>query len=173
MRQTTQILSAAGAAPWVPVDYRGTQFGVAIGVSVSNGATLNYTVQHSFDDPYEQVPVTITRAGAVATALFKEPHGLVAGDSINVLGHREDNLLGVFDVATAPSDTTLTFAVQASGATSVRGSAVVFSVHNNDDLTNQTTTQDGNYAFPPAVMRLRLNSYTDGQAKASYRFLSR
>jgi hypothetical protein len=38
---------------WLPVDHRTNDFGVALGVVVSSGATLTYDVQHTFDDVFQ------------------------------------------------------------------------------------------------------------------------
>ena len=173
MRPKRQFLDAQGNAPWVPVDYRGTQFGVGIGVNVSDGATLTYSIQHSFDEPELLLDCTISRAATSATARFKEAHGKVVGDSINVTGINEPNLSGVFDIASVPSDTTLTYTVSDTGSTDERARAVLFSVFENADLSGQTGKQNGNYVLPPSVIRLVITAHTDGNATANYNFLSR
>ncbi len=35
---------------WLPLNYRGSDFNIGLAVDVSTGATLTYTVQHTFDD---------------------------------------------------------------------------------------------------------------------------
>lgn len=35
---------------WYPTDYRAEQFNIGFGVTLSSGANLTYTVQHTFDD---------------------------------------------------------------------------------------------------------------------------
>ena len=170
MRPKKQSLSAAGDANWIPVDFRGDQFGISIGVNVSG--TLTYSIQHSFDSPYNTMPVTITRTTTTAVADFGEPHGKVVGDSINVIGIREDNLDGVHEI-TAVATNTVSYVVANTGSTSEQGKAILFSVFENDDLTALTASADGGYVLPPTVTRLSVSSYTSGTVTANFTFLSR
>lgn len=170
MRPKKQTLSAAGDANWIPVDYRGNQFGVSVGVNVSGA--LTYSIQHSFDSPFDEKPVTITRVTTTATADFGEPHGKVVGDSINVIGIREDNLDGV-NAITAVTANTVDYVVADTGSTSEEGKAVLFSVFDNDDLNGLTVSADGGYVLPPSVTRLSVSAFTSGTVTANFTFLSR
>ena len=117
MRPKKQTLDSQGNANWLPVDYRSNDFGIGIGVNLSDSGSLTYSIQHSFDNPHDDIDCVITRSGTTATATFKEPHGKAVGDSITVTHNREDNLKGTFDIASVPSDATLTYTVAATGST--------------------------------------------------------
>lgn len=45
---------ALGAGPWIPMDYIQVPFNVGFGCVVTG--TVDYTVQHSFDDPFADTP---------------------------------------------------------------------------------------------------------------------
>ena len=173
MRPKTQTLSAVGNSPWLPIDYRGDQFGIAIGVNLSDGATLTYSIQHTFDPAFNAVDCTISRTTTVATVTFTSAHGKVTGDSIIVSGIREPNLSGTFAIASTPSDTTLTYTVVDTGSTSESAKAVLYSVFEHDSLTGLSVTADGGYTLPPSAIRLIVSAFTDGNATANYNFLSR
>ena len=49
MREVTQVLTETGVTDPVPMDQYISPFNVGFGVIVSG--TVNYTVQHTFDDP--------------------------------------------------------------------------------------------------------------------------
>jgi len=172
MRPKKQSLSAAGSANWIPVSEIGAHFGIGIGVNVSNGGTLTYSIQHSFDDPQTTIDCTIARVTTVATVTFTSPHGKDVGDSIAVSGITEDNLLGTFAVASVPSTTTLTYPVADTGSAAESAKAVLFSVFEHDTLTGLTGNADGGYTLPPSAVRLTISAFTDGVAEANYRFLS-
>jgi len=90
--------SATSSAP-IPLDTYADPFNVSIGVVLSAGATLTYTVEHTFDDVFA----------------------------------------ANFDPATATW-----FA--------------------NSGLSAKTTSLDGNYVSPVTAVRLRVSSYTSGDA---------
>lgn len=52
MRRITVTVSAQGVSQPIPMDQRNDPFNVGIGVALSAGATLTYTVQHTFDDVF-------------------------------------------------------------------------------------------------------------------------
>ncbi len=52
MRPVTLSISAAGATQPVPLDQYISPFNIGLAVDLSAGATLAYTVQHTFDDIY-------------------------------------------------------------------------------------------------------------------------
>jgi hypothetical protein len=41
---------SAGVSRWVPLDYKQVPFNVGLGVKLSAGANLTYTIEHTFDD---------------------------------------------------------------------------------------------------------------------------
>lgn len=52
MRPSTKTLSAVGASEPIPLDHYRGPFNVGVGVVLSAGATLTYTVEHTFDDVF-------------------------------------------------------------------------------------------------------------------------
>jgi hypothetical protein len=58
MRPVTITASASGGSTPVVLDFRLNPFSVAIGCVVSAGATLTYTIQHTFDDPFQSGGLT-------------------------------------------------------------------------------------------------------------------
>lgn len=173
MRPKKQTLAAVGSSNWLPVDFRGDQFGIGIGVNVSSGSTLTYSIQHTFDNVYEVQNVAIARVTTTATVTFDSPHGKVTGDSINITGTREDNLAGTFAIASTPSDTTLTYTVSDTGSTAESAKATVYSVFEHESLTGLSATADGGYTLPPSAIRLIVSAHSAGNVTANYQFLSR
>jgi len=60
-RQEVTITSVADSLP-IPVDYRAQVFQIGFACVVSSGASLTYTVQHTFDDVFSPTfnPATAT-----------------------------------------------------------------------------------------------------------------
>lgn len=172
MKPKKQVLTAAGNSDWITNDYRVSDFGVGIGVNVSSGGVLTYSIQHTFDQTDTPISCTIARVTTVATVTFTEPHGKSAGDSINVIGTRESNLAGVFDIATVPSDTTLTYTVSNTGSAAENASAILYSVFNHDSLTGLSVNADGGYSLSPSAMRISVTAFTSGNVTANYIFSS-
>jgi hypothetical protein len=52
MRRQDVTVSSATASPPLPVDYRAQVFNIGIGCVLSAGASLTYSVQHTFDDVF-------------------------------------------------------------------------------------------------------------------------
>jgi hypothetical protein len=50
MRPVVRTLTGAGVSTWIPVDYRQAPFEIGIGVALSAGANLTYSVEHTFDN---------------------------------------------------------------------------------------------------------------------------
>ena len=168
MRPVSYTLSAAGFGAWIPLDYLSTPFNVGIGVTLSDGATLTYDVEHTFDDIFNRRPISaLSRAATVATLDFLENHGLVAGDWIQVdsAGAPFD---GGFAVATVVDANTITYTVANSGPTEAAPASfarvVTARVFDHEFLVAQTTNGDGNYAFGCRACRLNVTAYTDGEA---------
>jgi hypothetical protein len=99
MRPINQTATAAGPLAPIPMDHYRDPFNVGLAVVLSPGASLTYTVEHTFDDVY---------APGFNPAL-----------------------------ATWFPNTT---------------------------LTGQTTSKDGNYAFPVTALRLNVTAFTSGTA---------
>ncbi len=173
MRPNKQTLDALGNSPWMPVDYRINDFGVGIGVTVSDGGVLTYSIQHTFDQVFERIPVSIARVTTVATVTFVEPHNKSVGDSIAIGGTQEANLKGTFDIASVPSDTTLTYTVANTGSTSENAQATPYSVFEHETLSGLSANSDGGYTLPPSAIRLVVSAFTSGNVTANYLFLSK
>ena len=173
MKPIKQTLGAAGNSDWIPIDYRVNGFGVGIGVNVSDGSTLTYSIQHTFDSTSDAVAVSIARVTTVATATLADPHGKSVGDSITITGISEDNLTGTFAIASVPSDTTLTYTVADTGAVSESAKATVYSVFEHETLSGLAVSSDGGYTLPPSAIRLIVSAYTSGNVAANYLFLSK
>ena len=173
MRPNKQTLDAAGNSPWVPIDFRVNGFGVGIGVNVSSGGVLTYSIQHTFDSVSDPVSVSIARVTTVATVAFEEPHGKSVDDSITVTGITEDNLTGTFAIASVPTDLTLTYTVVDTGSAAETAKASVFSVFEHDTLTGLSAAADGGYVLPPSAIRLVVSAFTSGNVTANYLFLSK
>ena len=47
-----QLSNAVGGTPPIPLDINQSPFNVSVAVSLSAGASLTYTVEHTFDDIY-------------------------------------------------------------------------------------------------------------------------
>lgn len=164
MRPITVRLGALGVTPWVPMDRAQKNFKAALGVTLSSGATLTYTVQHTFD--LLSIPdqnFAITRASTVAT-VTRVNHGLSVGDWLSAVacGAPFD---GEFAVASVVDDDTFTYTVSGSGLTANGpGWLRVARVFPNSTLVAKIVSADGNFAYPPVACRLKITSYTDGFA---------
>lgn len=51
MRPQVIAKSGTGTTAWIPMDYKQNPFNVGLGVVVSG--TINYTIEHTFDDVYD------------------------------------------------------------------------------------------------------------------------
>ncbi len=167
MRPQVTQLSAAGNGPWEPVNRQQTAFAIGLGVFLSSGATLTYSIQHTFDDPTLNYPITISRSGTTATVIMQQ-HLLSVGDSVVIVNSGDSNLDGTHEVATVVDANTFTYTVANTGATVSAPQAVAtpYRVYNHASLVNQTVRADGNYAFPIQAFRLIVSSYTSGTVTA-------
>lgn len=173
IKQVVTPTVAGGAfGPWLPLDYQQRPFNVALMVSLSEDAAgITYSVEYTPDNPNSsratQNPVaSLTRAAAVATLTFAQPHGLLAGDSVQVINSGDPNLDGQQAVASAPTPTSLTYAVANTGATvgSPNMSAVGTRVFPHATLVALTARASGNFAFPCMACRLHVTAWTAGSA---------
>jgi hypothetical protein len=141
-------------------------------------------VQHTFDDfgPDNFHPVVATRTGTTVTVTDLGPsiggttvgHGLITGDAVQISGSATTGVagapLGLLDgyqsSITYATSTTYTYTTTASGAVTDIGTTLAanFRVFPHAVLTSQSTSQDGNYAFPVTGIRLNISAYTSGYA---------
>ena len=168
MRPVSYTLSATGVGPWVPLDYNQSPFAVGLGVKLSAGAVLTYTVQHTFVDIFSLLRLTaLTRAATVATITFSDNVGLSVADWLNVQGAGAP-FDGEYAVATVVGLNQVTYTVANTGPTSVltqQGVGVaVARIFPHAVLAAQTASMDGNYAFQIRACRLNVTAFTSGQA---------
>lgn len=173
MRPSYTALAAVGNTPWIPVSYLQWAFGVAVAVNLSNGASLTYTVQHTFDPiddtqaraiAASQTTTVITVTGDTGPPGSGGGHGLNPGDDVILIG--SGTVDGEYPVATVVSATsyTLTSGVSQSAVASPGTRAKSFRVFNNATLAAQTTKGSTNYVLPICAVRLNISVYTSGVA---------
>ena len=130
------------------------------------GASLTYSVQHTFDDTTtdRQHIVIISRAGTVATVTDID-HRLSVNDNIVITGSGDANLDGSYAVASLVDANTYTYTVANTGATtgSVNSKCTSFRVYNHATMVGQTGRLDGNYAFSIQAVRLTVTAYVSGK----------
>lgn len=159
-------LNAAEFTPWVLVNYYSNSLAVGFGVKLSDGATLTYSVQHTFDDLYA-VSNNITIARVTTTASVTQvAHGLSVGDWVKITNSGDANLDGEYSVAAVTSVDIFTYTVANTGAASAGGFVGLQKarVFNHEDVAGETASADGNYQFPPRATRAICTAWTDGQA---------
>lgn len=160
MRPVSVSLSAAGASPWVPIAYNQNSFALGLGVVLTSGASLTYSVDHTFDELNPVVPITISRTTTTATVTHPA-HGLSSNDSAIIAGTGSTNFDGQFTVTVVDANT-YTYTVLNSGATSASGFAASARVFTHETLLGLTAREDGNYAFPVRAVRLRNSAWVSG-----------
>ena len=173
MKPQKQTLSAVGSTDWLPVDWRGDQYGIGVGANVSSGGALTYSVEYTFDNPYDTVAVDIARVTTVATVTFAVAHGKSVGDSITVTETREDNLAGTFAIATVPSDLTLTYTVSNTGSAAESAQAAVFTVFADTNFSAISASANALINTPVSMIRTSISAFTSGNLTTNYIFLSR
>jgi len=165
MRPQTVRMAAAGYSGWVPVDRLQNNFNVYVGVKLSSGAVLTYTVQYTSDDLWKYMHCEISRSTTTATLKLIN-HGLSVGDNINVQGSGSSNLDGSYQVASVVDADNITYTVSNTGATADTGDAKVSigRVFSHITLVDQTASADGNFVNSIQACRLYVSAYTSGLA---------
>ncbi len=165
MRPTSVRLSAAGFSPWIPINRMSDSFGIGFGVKLSSGASLTYSVQHTFDDIYAQrEDLTISRSTTTATVTMVN-HGLSVGDWIYI-SNAGAPFDGFFAVAAVTNLNVFTYTVLNSGATAASLLARIQTarVFEHAVVTAKTASLDGSYLYPPRAIRLAVTTYSSGFA---------
>jgi hypothetical protein len=183
MRPVRVTLNAAGYSQWVPIDYLESWFGTTLGIIPSEDGNLTYSVQFTMDfaileAPSSSAPVSIARAGTVATVTDAGPlgigHGLTTGDSVIIKASGSsmlDSPQAVFgqgdlgwQVASTPSPTTYTYTVANSGPAADVGITKTsrLRIFTHATLAAQTTRQNGSLNYPVRAVRLYVSAYTAG-----------
>jgi hypothetical protein len=155
MRPKTYTVSTAavGQTPWHMCDYMANPFSVAFQVDIA-GNTGTYTVEHGFCN-MEKREAKISRSTTTATVTMLN-HGLAVGDSV-VVENGGAPFDGTYAVASVTDTSTFTYTVANSGAaaaTDVRILSIRVMPHSS--IAAQTTSKDGNYAFPVQFVRCRI-----------------
>lgn len=167
MRPRTVTVSSATFSPWIRLNWRATDvgFGVALGCNISNGASLTYAVQHTFDDIW--TPRYDWSAARVTTTVTvtKTAHLLTAADYWYVDPLAAAPFAGEFAVAAITDADNFTYTVANSGATSIaagsrQGNSARVLTHST--ITGKSANSDGNYAYPPQACRLIVTAWTSG-----------
>lgn len=165
MRPVSVVLGAAGNSPWIPINYLQVPNNIGFAVTLSSGASLTYTVQHTFDDVSIDALRLVSISRTTTTATVTDPdHGLSVGDSIMIRDTGSSNLDGTYSVASVVDANTYTYTVANTGATAATGKVKSFRVFNHEDVASKTDRQDGNYAFPVRAIRLNISTYASGKA---------
>lgn len=165
MRPVTQRLSAAGFAPWIPLNRLQRNTNVGLAVSLSSGASLTYTVEHTLDDLYkEYTDFTISRTTTTAT-VTQTTHGLSVGDWVYIknAGAPMDGFYKVASVVDANNFTytVLNSGVASSGPNASMQKARVFA---HAVLAALTASNVSNYIVPVTATRLTITAYSSGFA---------
>jgi len=66
MRPQVITQTGTGSTAWIPLDYKQSPFNIGFGVTVTG--TVNYTVEHTFDDVYDSTvtPVAFSHSTAAS-----------------------------------------------------------------------------------------------------------
>lgn len=167
MKPSVLTMAAAGASLWCPINQIQNSFGIGLGASVTSGANLTYSVQHTFDDTTSDrkiYGVTLARSGTTATITIPD-HRLSVNDNLLVEGAGDANLNGSFAVASVVDANNVTYTVSNTGAASgsINTSVITFRVYNHATMSGQTGRLDGNYAFAIQAIRLTITAYVSGK----------
>ena len=169
MRPINMRLAAAGATPWAPINRLQTSYQVALGVMLSSGAVLTYSVQYTMDDFQDPLNTTqeftASRTTTVLT-ITKVNHGLSVGDYVKTwnLGAGLDTEGSVASVVDANN---FTVTVANSGATSQVpqvGSLQTARLFNHSTMKALTASSSGDFSSPPVACRMIITAYTSGFA---------
>lgn len=153
--QQVRRLTATGISSWMLVDTRRKWLGIGVGVKLSSGASVSYTVQHTFDNLRVQFEdFTATRVTTTVT-VTKTNHGLSVGDYV----YQESSGVpfdGDHNVASVTNANVFTYTVADSGAATsgAFGRMATARVFPHADLAALTASGQSNYMFPPQAVRL-------------------
>ena len=172
MRPQRVTLSAAGFSPWLNINRMPKgNFGVALAVKLSSGASLTYSVQHTSDPLYNASTQEWSASRTTTTGtITKTNHGLSVGDWTQMDAAAPFNT--AYAVASVVDANNYTITVPDSGVASVgKGTANLWTarVSETSGMSAQTASKDGNYVVPPTACRLVITSYTSGFADLDVR----
>lgn len=166
----TRRLTAAGFSTWIPLNWRtsGSNYAVGLGVVLSSGASLTYSVQHTFDRIYTPDYVwSAAQTASTAVTVTKTNHGLSVDDWLLIDPPAAASHQGIYSVATVVDANSFTFTSGTSTtATTASGVAGIHTARlfPHSTLAAKTVSADGNYAFPAAACRLIITTFVSGFA---------
>jgi len=179
VRPSYVSLSAVGNTPWIPVSYLQWAFSVGIAVTLSGGASLTYTVQHTYDlvdDTQVRGGVGISQTTTVITVTGDTGppgpqgqagigSGLSVGDDVILLS-TQAGIDGEYPVASilSPTSYTLTSPNSLSATGSNNSKIKSFRVFNNATLAASTTKGNTSYSTPVTAVRLNISVWASGVA---------
>jgi hypothetical protein len=180
MRPVVLTQGAAGPSIWCTVNQLQNAFGIGLGAAITSGASLTYTVQHTFDDPGARRLVSVSRSGTTATVVDND-HRLSVNDAVLITGSGSavlDSAANTFgtaaqaasglipwDVASVVDANTYTYTVANSGPTTDQGNTFVYSarVWPHSTMAAQTGRSDGNYQYNVQAIRVRVTTWVSGK----------
>lgn len=167
MYPITQRLSAAGYAPWVPINRLQTSFNCNVSAMLSSGAVLTYSIEYSLDNAQDPMNLTqnftLSRTTTVLT-ITKTAHGLAVGDWVKLWGNGGANLDAEFNVASVVDANNVTVAIADSGLTAGNGTGWMQTLRVLPLTSPTGNTVDGSYGLDHVVTAVRINvsSWTSG-----------
>lgn len=164
MRPISVRLAAVGNSAWLQLNRVAQSYWTSLGVSLSSGANLTYSVQHTTDDIHERfTEFSITRSTTTATIKLAG-HGLSVNDWVMGVGIGAP-FEGEFAVASVSDADTLTITVADAGLSArVNGALHKARVVTHDILAGKQVSAESNYSFSPIACRLAVTAHTAGTA---------
>lgn len=171
MKSPVQIsLAANGTTAWLPMNVFQDPFSVTLAVFFDELANLTAEAQITPDDLGNQRSVdgasqTTTTITVTDKGVDGNGHGLLAGDSVQLLGTGNNTVDGLYNVATTPTINTYTLTSVTSQSLSLPFLKVVTArVFSHTVLTALTARQFSNLGYPFKGVRLHITNYVAGRA---------
>ena len=165
MRPAVVTVSSATFSRWIPLNWRSSVYAIGLGVKLTSGAVLTYSVQHTFDSPWDaNYEWSASRSTTVGTITWVA-HQLSASDWVQFDAAAPFN--AAYSVTSISDADTFVVTVANSGVASTtfgNNQAHKARVFSHADLAAKTVSADGNYAFPARAVRLLISAYTSGSA---------
>lgn len=164
--RTVVEASANGPSPWAVVNQHQTPFDVSLELSLTSGASLTYSVQHSPDNPQQFTNNLLATISGSTVTVTDPNHRLTAGDDLLVAASGDPNSDGQFPVASVVDANTFTYTcgsapVIAKTAASLKIRKLRIFPH--DFAVNQTAARyNSNYAAPINCTRVNVTNYVSG-----------
>ncbi len=163
MRPVTVRVSAVGNSDWIPLNWFTSGFTVGLGVKLSSGASLTYTVQYTMDDIRAVSSCPLARSTTSLT-VTKANHGLSVADWAMLQGTSTGLWQAQYAVASITDANNFVITVANSGATAGVGNVLTARVFPHATLAALTASASGNFIAPPRAVRLNCSVYGSGFA---------